>query len=79
MDTIDRRTMLRCILRGTAIAAVGVAVIPSAVEAVPIALEKSPAGLPDELVEQAQWGRRRRWVCTWHRGRRVCGWRWVRW
>jgi hypothetical protein len=21
-------------------------------------------------------GRRRRWVCWWHRGRRVCGWRW---
>lgn len=20
--------------------------------------------------------RRRRWVCWWHRGRRVCGWRW---
>jgi hypothetical protein len=20
--------------------------------------------------------RRRRWVCRWHRGRRVCGWRW---
>jgi hypothetical protein len=21
--------------------------------------------------------RRRRWVCRWHRGRRVFGWRWV--
>jgi hypothetical protein len=21
--------------------------------------------------------RRRRWVCWWHRGRRVCGWRWT--
>ena len=21
--------------------------------------------------------RRRRWVCYWHRGRRVCGWRWI--
>ena len=21
--------------------------------------------------------RRRRWVCRWHRGRRVCGWRWM--
>jgi hypothetical protein len=20
--------------------------------------------------------RRRRWACRWHRGRRVCGWRW---
>ncbi len=20
--------------------------------------------------------RRRRWVCWWHRGRRICGWRW---
>jgi hypothetical protein len=38
-------------------------------------------------VTEVQWGpgpgwgppprrRRRRWVCWWHRGRRVCGWRW---
>jgi hypothetical protein len=37
----------------------------------------------DELVQRAQVvvvgprrrRRHRRWVCWWHRGRRVCGWR----
>lgn len=41
---------------------------------------------PDEVVK-VQWHgppphrgwrrRRRRWVCWWRRGRRVCAWRWV--
>jgi hypothetical protein len=61
-----------------------VVLIPNVAEAVPLALEKSLAEKADSLVEEAQVvvvnprrrGRRRRWVCWWNRGRRVCGWRW---
>jgi hypothetical protein len=83
METIDRRSALRAILRGAAIGTV-VVLIPNVAEAVPLALEKSLAEKADSLVEEAQVvvvnprrrGRRRRWVCWWNRGRRVCGWRW---
>jgi hypothetical protein len=84
METIDRRSALRAILRGAAIGAVAVVLIPNVAEAVPLALEKSLAEKAASLVEEAQVvvvnprrrGRRRRWVCWWNRGRRVCGWRW---
>ena len=31
---------------------------------------------PPRPVPRPRHRRRRRWVCRWHRGRRVCGWRW---
>jgi len=82
MKTIDRRSAIRSIVGGTVVAGVGMglglALTPNVVEATPLAMDKSLPAKTDELVEKAQW-RRRRWVCWWHRGRRVCGWRWVRW
>jgi hypothetical protein len=81
--------MLRDVLCGAAAVTVGIALMTEAGEAVPLAQEKNLADKADDLVEEAQWapgwggpgwGRRRRWVCWRNRwGRRVCGWRWVRW
>jgi hypothetical protein len=86
MNTIDRRSALREILGGAvivtaAVATAGLALIPEEAEAVPLAMETSPAGNAPGADDYAQVvvvgpRRRRRWVCWWHRGRRVCGWRW---
>jgi hypothetical protein len=84
MNTIDRRRMLRNILSGAAVAtaavaAAGLVLIPDEVEADPLATEMTgtAAGFTD-YAQAVVVGprRRRRWVCWWHRGRRVCGWRW---
>jgi len=79
MKTIDRRKLLGAIVCG---AAAGIALAPAALEAMPID-SRVRDSLPND-VEKAQVvvvnprrPRRRRWVCWWHRGRRVCGWRWV--
>jgi hypothetical protein len=83
MNEMDRRTVVRGILSGAAVVALGLTVMPKAVEAVPLAMNKNafgpPSGGTDSLIEKAQVvvRRRRRWVCWWRRGRRVCGWRWV--
>jgi hypothetical protein len=81
MKPIDRRTMLRDLLGGAAVATVGPALTPDAADTAPLTLEKNLAAKTDRAVEQAQVvigpRRRRRWVCWWSRGRRVCGWRWV--
>ena len=84
MNEMDRRTVVRGILSGAAVVALGLTVMPKAVEAVPLAMNKNALGPPsggktDSLIEKAQVvvRRRRRWVCWWRRGRRVCGWRWV--
>ena len=84
---MNRRAMLTDVLAGAAVAAVGVTVIgwaaaPGVAEAAPISLAKPPGAESDELLERARVvvvgpgrRRRRRWVCWWRRGRRVCGWR----
>jgi hypothetical protein len=82
METINRRAMMRGLLC-IAAAGAGAALSSSSADAMPI--DTGLANAPDGLIEQAQWGRppprhwhgprRRRWVCWWHRGRRVCGWR----
>jgi hypothetical protein len=81
METIDRRAAIQAILRTATIGTVALALMPSAVEAVPLALEKRLAERADSYLEEAQLvvvnpRRRRRWTCWWRRGRRVCGWRW---
>ena len=65
--------------------------LPNTVEAMPLALEKGLGNEADDLkvkvqavasrppprpVPRPRRRRHRRWVCRWHRGRRVCGWRW---
>jgi hypothetical protein len=92
MAGIDRRTLLRNILPGAVVTAVGVTAIatvglslvpPNAAQALPV--DKLNALKTTDLVEKAQVvvvgprRRRRRWTCWWYRGRRRCGWRWVRW
>lgn len=72
----------------TAIATVGLSLLPpSTAEAMPLTIDKINALKAEDLVEKAQVvivgpghrrrhrRRHRRWVCWWHRGRRVCGWR----
>jgi hypothetical protein len=87
MDQINRRAMVRRILCGAAVVGVSLTFLPGAAEAMPI--DASPAKGSDWLIEDVQWSthgntwrgnnwnrrRGRRWVCWWHRGRRVCGWR----
>jgi hypothetical protein len=79
MKTIDRRRLIGAILCG---AGAGLVLAPISLAAMPIDAEAGK-GL-DDFVEKAQAvvvrparPRRRRWVCWWHRGRRICGWRWV--
>jgi hypothetical protein len=83
MREINRRSMLSGLFCGTAAVAVGVAIMPSAAEAVPLASSSIDAAPTENFVEQAQVvvvrprrGRRprRRRVCRWRRGRRVCWW-----
>jgi hypothetical protein len=84
---MSRRTMLTDILPGAAVAIAGVATVgwviaPGTADAIPLGIAKNGARV-DELVQRAQVvvvgprrpRRHRRWVCWWHRGSRVCGWR----
>jgi hypothetical protein len=90
MDAIDRRGALRTLLCGAVAAGLGASLLPGPAEAVPLAMQKDLDGKPDEFRHEAQavvgrppsrpsrhWRRhrRRRRVCWWHRGRRVCRWR----
>jgi hypothetical protein len=81
MELIDRRRLVRGILFGAV--AAGLALSSGAATAMPLD-DRIPDAL-DTWVEKTQvWvapGLRRRprrqvWRCWWHRGRRVCGWRW---
>ena len=81
MTAMDRRSILRGILCGAAVATVGFSMMPNVAESLPLAADKNGAAKPDGLVERAQVvvgprrRRRRRRVCFWRRGRRVCVWR----
>jgi hypothetical protein len=79
MNVMDRRKFVFAALCG---AGAGLALAPYGAEA--LTLDAGATGrLADSLndVQRAQVvvarPRRRRWVCWWRRGRRVCGWRWV--
>ena len=79
-NTIDRRGLVRAILYG--VAAAGLALSPSAIQAMPF--DELVTRGQNDLIEKAQAvvvgprrRRRRVWRCWWRRGRRVCGWRWV--
>lgn len=89
MAAVTRRTLLGSILPGAAIATAGVATLgwtlmPDTAEALPLGAARINPLPDDPLLHKAQVvivnppyrRRRRRWVCWWHRGRRVCGWRW---
>jgi hypothetical protein len=85
MEAIDRRMMLKGIVAGLAVASCGVAFMPKAALSMPLIPSKAAVAKPESLVEEARVvvhahprrrHRGRHWRCWWHRGRRVCGWRW---
>ena len=82
MDRMDRRKFLAAVICGTG---AGLALAPVAAHALPLGAGET-GKLADRLADDVQRAqvmvvhrrpRRRRWVCWWHRGRRVCGWRWM--
>ena len=87
MPALHRREMLRVMLGGAVVAAAGLALLPESAESAPLTISKRLPAPTENLVEEAvvvvrrrRWGRRRRVrvrSCWWHRGRRVCRWRWV--
>ena len=89
MNAPTRRDLLGFAQNAVAAVAVGAIAVRfiDVVQAMPVAPDLGGAGKRSDLVTEVQWGpgpgwgppprrRRRRWVCWWHRGRRVCGWRW---
>ncbi|MCI4678032.1 hypothetical protein K9U39_17290 [Rhodoblastus acidophilus] len=82
--TIDRRSLFRAVLVGAAATAAGAVLGAGVAEALPFgghALDGHGVVTPEAPISKAHVvvvapRRRRRWVCRWHRGRRVCGWRW---
>ena len=46
------------------------------VQAVASHPSRRPSRRPSRPVPRPRHRGHRRWVCRWHRGRRVCGWRW---
>jgi hypothetical protein len=89
MEAMDRREFFRsvvgCAAVATAAAAGGLTLMADVVEAAPLVIDKNLPLLTDDFVRNAQVvivnpghrGRRRVRRCWWHRGRRVCGWRWI--
>lgn len=85
MVTPSRRAFLALAQKAIIAGAVGGIAVCASKDAEAMPLAPVPRGLGDssDLVTQVQWGpgwhrpRRRRWVCWWRRGRRICGWRWV--
>jgi hypothetical protein len=89
MEAMSRRTVLMDILPGAAVAIAGVgtigwAIAPEVADAIPLGVAMGNHMKMEDLVEKARVvvvgsprhrRRHRRWVCWWHRGRRVCGWR----
>lgn len=81
METLDRRGLIRGLAFATVAAAGGVGLMANAASAMPIDPRASVSS--DMNAQKAQVvivaprhrHRRARWVCWWHRGRRVCGWR----
>lgn len=77
--TMDRRKLLAELLTVAGVASVGVFGAPGA-RAMPVGKPSAPPADVDvrkaRVVVVAP-PRRRRWVCWWRHGRRVCGWRWV--
>jgi hypothetical protein len=86
MKEIDRRSVVTGFLCGGVIAAMGLTVMPKAARSLPLGGAVTGGIVkPQALVEEARVTvhvhprrryRRRHWRCWWHRGRRVCGWRW---
>ena len=81
MTAFDRRNVLRVMLGGAVVATAGLALIPVPAESAPLAASRNLFAATENPVEEAvvvvRRCRRRRRVCWWRRGRRICRWRWV--
>ena len=76
MTAIHRREMLGIMLGGAAVATVGLAMMSVPAESVPLTVSKTLSAATDNHVDEAVVVvRRRRRVCWWRRGRRICRWR----
>jgi hypothetical protein len=77
MTAIHRREMLRVVLSGAAVATAAFVMLPVAAEAAPLTMNKNLEAPTENLAEEAVVviRPRRRRVCWWRRGRRVCTWR----
>lgn len=91
MTDSTRRAFLGLAQKAVAAAAVGAIAVhfTETAEAMPVAPDLGRTDAPSDLSTQVQWHsphhphwhrrrhrrRHRRWVCWWHRGRRICGWR----
>ncbi|MBN9276988.1 MAG: hypothetical protein J0I57_05060 [Hyphomicrobium sp.] len=83
MTRIDRRQMLALSLGAAAASITLPTILVEEAHAAPLMPRLDPLQEADAIIDKAQVvvvgprrRRRRRWVCWWHRGRRVCGWRW---
>jgi len=73
MTTFDRRGMITFLLGGAAAATAGLALMPGPARSAPLMGPEDSHAEPEYPVETAVWvRRRRRMVCWWHRGHRVC-------
>jgi hypothetical protein len=84
MPALDRRTLIKNMLPGAVVTAAGVTawsyvLNPTVAEALSIPQKKIDAGTGVDFVQKTQVvvvrRPRRRRVCWWHRGRRICRWR----
>lgn len=77
METLDRRGLIRGLAFATVAVAGGAGLMANTASAMPV--DPRASVLSDLQAQKARVvvvaPRRRRWVCWWHRGRRVCGWR----
>ena len=77
MAMMDRRKVLTLLFSGAAAASAGSVLMTGPAQSAPMTVPKIPSPEPESLVEKTVVfvRRRRRRVCWWHRGRRVCRWR----
>lgn len=79
MTAMHRREFFRVLMGCTVAAAGGMVLLPAPAAAAPGMTSQIHRPTSENLIEDAVVvvRRRRRRVCWWHRGRRICRWRWV--
>ncbi len=77
MAMMDRRKVLTLLLSTATATSAGSALMTGQAQSAPMIVPKMRPPEPESLVEKAlvYVRRRRRRVCWWHRGHRVCRWR----
>jgi hypothetical protein len=75
MPVLDRRSLLGALLGGLAGVVAGDLFVAQPTQAAPVPTMR-PNRRQTSSIEKAQVVVRRRRRCWWHRGHRVCRWRW---